>query len=106
MEYLRREIIIEKDWSVWGNEVTAHSKETYLMFDRYTEEPVYEDVVTTDEDGNEVTTKVKVFDCKGCIDNLVANGWVLIDKRNEPDPEPEPDIEPEPEPEEEEVAEV
>lgn len=82
MEYLKREIIIEKDLSVWGNEVTAHSKETYLMFDRYTEEPIYEDVVTTDEEGNEITTKVKVFDCKGYIDNMVANGWVLIDKRN------------------------
>lgn len=96
MEYLKREIIIEKDLSVWGNEVTAHSKETYLMFDRYTEEPIYEDVVTTDEEGNEITTKVKVFDCKGYIDNMVANGWVLIDKRNEPEEqEQEPELEPE-----------
>lgn len=101
MEYLRREIVIEKDWSVWGHEVSTRSEETYLIFNRYTEEPVYEDVVTTDEEGNEITTKVKVCDCKGYIDYMVANGWVLIDKRNEPEeqePEPEPE-EPNPEPE-------
>ena len=82
MEYLKREIIIEKDCSVWGHEVSTCSEEKYLIFDRYTEEPIYEDVVTTDEEGNEITTKVKVLDCKGYIDDMVANGWTLLDKRN------------------------
>lgn len=103
MKYLVREIIIEKDLSVWGHEVTANSEERYLMFSRYAEEPVYEDVVITDEEGNEITTKVKVFDCKGYIDNLVENGWTLIDKRNGQEEEEdeeitideiEPDLEP------------
>lgn len=96
------EVIIEKDNSVWRHDVCKNSEELCSeelckIFHEYTEEPVYENVVTTDYDGNEVTTKVKVFDCKGYIDSLIDSGYVLIDKRNEPDPEPEP---------EEEVAEV
>lgn len=97
------EVIIEKDNSVWRHDVCKNSEELCKIFHEYTEEPVYENMTTTDDNGNKVTTKVKVFDCKGYIDSLIDSGYVLIDKRNEPEEQEQEPVPEEQEPEEEVV---
>lgn len=91
-----REIIIEKNLMVYRYEVHPTYSEKVLLFDNYSEEPVYGEVPVVDEEGNESLERILLFNPKEVIEEYVTNGYTLVDKRNEPDPEPASEPEPTP----------